>query len=289
MSNGSVSLSNVGKVTSGNVEMLVDPVQGGRILSFIRDGKNILLEAAAVAGTENANNFGATFWPSPQTAWGWPPVAAIDSARYSATTSDGTLLLTSAEGTLPDGAVIVLSKQFAPVLGKDAIDVTYHLRNIGMVPVTLAPWQIARVRANGLTFFRLGSGGVSRDRLATVTVGGVQWYAYDVAVVFEQGQKTFADALGWVAHVEGEYLFVQSYPDVAAGKAAEGEAEMELYADPSHTYVEIEPQGALETILPGGVGTAWTVRFWLTKLPSTLTASSGNGALVTFVEQLISD
>jgi hypothetical protein len=287
MSNGSVKLDHVATITAGDVVMTVDPALGGRILSLSLAGKNILLEASAVADTENANNFGVTYWPSPQAAWGWPPLSALDSEPYSATVSAKSLLLTSAEGALPEGGVIGLTKKYAPVAGKAAIDVTYQLKNIGEVPVTLAPWQIARVRSNGLTFFRLGPDGVSSDKLATITSGGVQWYAYEASVVVEQGQKTFADAKGWVAHIEDRYLFVQSYPDVAPGRAAEGEAEMELYADPSHTYVEIEPQGAVATIAPGRIGAAWTVRFWLTKLPANLTVKSGNAELVTFVEQLI--
>jgi hypothetical protein len=287
MSVGTVSLSQLGKIVAGNVEMTVDPALGARILSFSLEGKNILLEAPAVAGTDNSNNFGVTFWPSPQGAWGWPPIAAIDGETYQGVASNGQLVFTSAAGSLLEGGVIGLTKRFSPVPGKNAIDVTYQLKNIGTVPVTLASWQIARVRTNGLTFFRLGPGGVSSDKLATKTIGGVQWYDYDAAVVVEQGQKTFADAVGWVAHVENQTVFVQSYPDVLAGQAAEGEAEMELYADPSHTYIEIEPQSKVVTIAPGGIGPNWTVRFWLAKLPANLTVEAGNADLVTFVEGLI--
>jgi hypothetical protein len=268
--------------------MTIDPSLGARILTFSLNGNNILLEAPAVAGTDNANNFGVTYWPSPQAAWGWPPIAAIDNEKYDGIVSENELVFTSGEATLLDGGVIALTKRFAPVLGKNAIDVTYQLKNIGKVPVTLAAWQIARVRTKGLTFFRLGVGGVTSDKLATQTIGGVQYYAYDASVVVEQGQKTFADATGWVAHVDGTTVFVQSYPDLSAGQAAAGEAEMELYADPSHTYIEIEPQGKVVTIAAGGIGPAWTVRFWLTKLPSGTTVKPGNAELVTFVEELIS-
>jgi hypothetical protein len=287
MSTGKVTLGEISTITSGNVTMTVEPRTGGRIIGFALGGKDILLPASAVAGTENANNFGVTFWPSPQSAWGWPPVAAIDSLAFSAEGNAAELLLTSQPGTLPDGAVIALTKRFAPVAGKDAVDVTYRLVNQGSVPIRLATWQIARVRAGGLTFFKLGAGGVSSDKLATVTAAGAQWYAYDAAVVVEQGQKTFADATGWVAHLEGDLLFVQAYPDVMPGAAAPGEAEMELYADPSHTYVEIEPQGAVGTIAAGAEGPAWTVRCFLTRLPSNIQAEVGNADLVEFVEQLI--
>jgi hypothetical protein len=288
MSNGSVSLNRLGQINSGDVTMIVDPRLGGRILSFAHAGEDILLPESAVQGTDNANNFGITFWPSPQSTWSWPPQTAIDSDPYAATESGNSLVMTSGEASFPDGAVVILEKRFAPVPGKDAIDVTYQLKNVGKVSVNLATWQIARVRAGGLTFFRLGSGGVSSDKLATVTASGVQWYKYDATVVTAQGQKTFADATGWVAHADGDLIFIQSYPDVAPGAAAAGEAEMELYADPSHTYVEIEPQGAASQIAPGGVGPSWNVRCFLAKLPAQLDTSVGSAALTLFVETLIS-
>lgn len=287
MSTGTDPQGGTQTITSGNVTMTIEPGIGGRIVGFALGGKDILLQASAVAGTENANNFGVTFWPSPQSAWGWPPLAEIDRLAFVSESTDGTVSMTSQQATLPDGAVIALTKRFAPVAGKDAVDVTYQLANKGSVPVTLATWQIARVRAGGLTFFKLGAGGVSSDKLATVTAGGTQWYAYEADVVVAQGQKTFADAVGWVAHLEGDLLFVQAYPDVIAGAAASGEAEMELYADPSHTYVEIEPQGAVGVIAAGAEGPAWTVRFFLTRLPSAIKAEVGSLELVEFVEQLI--
>jgi hypothetical protein len=274
-------------VAAGSLTMTLNPALGARILAFALDGKNILLEASAVAGTENANNFGATFWPSPQSAWGWPPIAAIDNEPYAAAEQNGKLVLTSGEGSLLDESRVTLIKTIAPVLEKSAIDVTYVVNNVGEKAATLAAWQIARVRAGGLTFFRLGEGGVGSDKLSTVTIGRVQWYQYDAATVTTQGQKTFADGKGWVAHVEGDLILVQAFPDVPSGAAAPGEAEIELYADPSHTYVEIEPQGRTEVIARGKSSAPWTVRWSLRRLPAGLEAKLGNTALVAFVESLI--
>jgi stage V sporulation protein SpoVS len=274
-------------IVADGVTMTVAPELGARILGFSLDGKNILLEAQTVAGTENANNFGATFWPSPQSAWGWPPIAAIDHEPYRVVESGRRLVLKSCAGALSGGARIALTKTIAAVEGKSAIDVTYELDNVGDSGVNLAGWQIARVRSGGLTFFRLGEGGVAGDKLATVTLGGVQWYQYDADVVVAQGQKTFADAKGWLAHVDGDLILVQAFADVPAGGAAAGEAEVELYADPSHTYVEIEPQGPVRTLEPGTRSEPWTVRWWLRQLPAGLVAKLGNPELVAFVETLI--
>jgi hypothetical protein len=288
MSGASVSTSTQPLVvTAGSVSMTVAPDVGARILRCSLDGQNLLLDAEAVAGTENANNFGATFWPSPQSAWGWPPIAAIDNAPYAAAHQSGRLVLRSAAGELSDGGKIALTKSIVALKDKSAIDVTYVMDNVGDKKVTLAGWQIARVRAGGLTFFRVGEGGIGSDKLGTVTRSGIQWYQYDASVVVAQGQKTFADAKGWLAHIERDFVLVQAFPDVPMGGAAAGEAEVELYADPSHTYVEIEPQGPALTIEPGTSSRAWTVRWWLRRLPLGLKAELGNPELVAFVETLI--
>lgn len=274
------------RLSAGSSSLSVLPHLGARIIEFALDGQEILLDAAAVAGTENANNFGATFWPSPQSAWGWPPIAAIDREPFAARLVDDRLVLESAPGQLLDGARIGLTKIISPVPGRSAFEITYVMTNYGDRAVALAGWQIARVRAGGLSFFRLGSGGVASDKLSTVTLDGVTWYRYDPVTVVAQGQKTFADATGWLAHLQGDLLFVQSFPDVASGAAADGEAEVELYADPSHTYVELEPQARVTTLLPGQKSEHWTVRWCLQRLPRGLSTDVGSRELVALAESL---
>jgi hypothetical protein len=272
---------------AGSTTMTVLPRLGARIIGFELDGQNVLLDSDAVFGTENQNNFGATFWPSPQAAWGWPPIAALDREPFRSRSIDGRLVLESASGSLLDGTRISLTKTITPVAGASAFEVTYVVTNHGERAAALAGWQIARVRAGGLSFFRLGPGGVASDKLSSVTVAGVQWYAYDPAVVVSQGQKTFADASGWLAHLDGDLLFVQSFPDVAPGAAAAGEAEVELYADPSHTYVELEPQARVMTLLPGQRSEDWTVRWSLQRLPAGISRQVGSRELIALAESLV--
>ncbi|HEY5958208.1 MAG TPA: hypothetical protein VIV60_16705, partial [Polyangiaceae bacterium] len=105
-------------VSTDGLVMTIDPALGARILSFVLDGHNVLLEAPAVAGTDNANNFGATFWPSPQSAWGWPPIAEIDSGEYALSKAGDGYALTSKIGRLLDGSSLRLTKTITPVEGK---------------------------------------------------------------------------------------------------------------------------------------------------------------------------
>ena len=65
-------------------------------------------------------------------------------------------------------------------------------------------------------------------------------------------QKLFADGReGWLAHVDGDALLVKTFAVVPRAAQAPGEAQIEIYATPAHTYVEVEVQGAYETIAPG--------------------------------------
>ena len=41
-------------------------------------------------------NYGSTFWPSPQTAWGWPPVAEIDHGPYRVEVEPAAIVMRSA-------------------------------------------------------------------------------------------------------------------------------------------------------------------------------------------------
>ena len=56
----------------------VDASGGARIVQFSLSGHNILVTQAVVPSA-----FGATFWPSPQSVWNWPPNATIDTVAYS--------------------------------------------------------------------------------------------------------------------------------------------------------------------------------------------------------------
>ena len=55
--------------TAGNTVFAVDAAKAGRIVTFSLAGKNIL----TAAKSSQDNNWGSTFWPSPQSDWNWPP------------------------------------------------------------------------------------------------------------------------------------------------------------------------------------------------------------------------
>jgi hypothetical protein len=80
---------------------------------------------------------------------------------------------------------------------------------------------------------------------------------------------------------------VKSFADTLPAQAAPGEAEIEIYANAGHTYVEVENQGAYVSLAPGAA-TSWRVRWTLRKLDLASTpASAGSAPLLDLVRSLI--
>lgn len=264
----------------GPVTMTIDAANGARITSFAYAGNNVLTTPQV-----NAESYGATFWPSPQAAWDWPPIPAIDTGVYTGAVDASHVLTLTSSGADLSGSQVTVTKRFTPRPDTGAIDVTYALTNVGGTSVHVAPWQISRVAAGGLTFFGKGPGGVISDQIGLLENGGLLWYKNDVTASGPKGsQKAFADGLGWVAHVAGDLLAVHEFADVAPDAAAPGEAEIEIYTGPS-PYVEIEPQGAYQPLAPGASRT-WTVRWFLRQLPPSVVPAAGNATLVAMVKSL---
>ena len=243
--------------------------------------------------------YGSTYWPSPQSSWCpagagcWPPPAAVDSGAYTGGIQQGdAIVLTSAEGALDglSGSTFVVGKRFTAVPESGAVDVTYTLTNTSTtVAVSVAPWQVSRVATGGLTFFGQGTGSVTytpySDPTFAVTPGANDlWYA---SAPLNHDSKAFADGTGWLAHVADKRLLVLiSYPDTQPADTAPGEAELEVFTN--HDYVEIEAQGALVMLPPGGALT-WTVRWKLRQVPGGTTVEAGSPTLAALAASTLAE
>ena len=96
--------------------------------------------------------------------------------------------------------------------------------------------------------------------------------------------KGLADGSGWIAHLTGEGLmYLLAYPDIQPSEAAPGEAEIELFTGQGSGYVEMETQGALTSVAPGGT-LVWTVRWKLRQLPFGGPGTVARSALASFAE-----
>lgn len=273
----------------GEVFFEVTPAVAGRITS-VRLGTTEVLAGSNV----HPNNYGSTFWTSPQSDWGWPPPTAIDSDAHTLMAEDTSFSVigpaVTGTGTVIDQ--VSVTKKFSPDFEKNAIVVEYTINNGGSSAKQLAPWEITRVAPGGLTFFASDTAPFGAEGgLPPVTVtsmAGCYWFQHMAST--PEG-KSFSDGKGWIAHVTpDDLLLVKTFPDVAMGQFAPSEAELEIYstsATPSEgsPYIEVENQGAYLSIPAQGSST-WTVRWYLRRLPDGVTRAPSQ-ALADFVAETI--
>jgi hypothetical protein len=266
----------------GDTVFAVDAAKAGRIATFSLAGKNILTSPK----NSEDNNWGSTFWPSPQSAWNWPPPAEIDPGPYQARNEGASLVLKSPTFPLLGLAV---TKRFTVDAKQAMVTIAYGIANQGQKPCSVGPWEITRVAAGGLTFFPMGEGAPwkgPQELLPLRIEDGVAWLASET-IAAKSDQKVFADGReGWIAHVAGDLLLVKAFADTTPAQAAPGEAEIELYTDPGRTYVEVENQGAYVSLQPGAVST-WPVRWFLRKLDPSISRQPGSPGLLAMVRGLV--
>lgn len=229
--------------------MQVDANVGARIVSFTVDGIETLVAEGAAA------QYGATFWPSPQT-WDWPPTASIpeiDSAPYEAQVENGVLVLLSQ----PTSEGLVVQKSFSGATD-GSIAVVYELQNTGDSSLSVAPWEITRF-AGGITVYPTGPAGqLAESSLMVEEIGDHTWYEYDATTLSGVPKSSGDGAAGWIAHTlsgqqtgSSAVLVLKRFMDLAQADFAPMHGEVEIYADPSGSYMEVEAQGAYRTLSEG--------------------------------------
>jgi len=255
----------------GEARLEVDAARGGRVTALRLGGRNLL-----TAPEVDPINYGSTFWTSPQSAWGWPPVAEIDTAPYAASLERDAIVL---RGPTSAALGVSIEKRFAVDVGRGAFVLTYRIVNRAAAPTQVAPWEVTRMLPNGLTFFATGAARYAPSDLPARELDGVTWIRHDADVIAGH-QKLFADTTeGWIAHVDADALFVKTFAVVPRDAHAPGESQVEVYASTEHRYVEVEQQGACETVEPGGA-LDWTVEWRVRRLPASLPRELGSAALV---------
>lgn len=266
----------------GDTVFAVDATKAGRVVSFSLAGKNVL----TAPKNDEDNNWGSTFWCSPQSDWNWPPPAEMDPNPYAARVEGTTLVL---EGATIPALGLAVNKRFSVDAARGVVAIEYGIVNQGQQARSVAPWEISRVASGGLTFFPMGEGQPWRgfqELLPLTIIDGVAWLPSGTMPA-SADQKAFADGReGWIAHLAGGLLLVKSFPGITAAQAAPGEAEIELYTDANRTYVEVENQGAYVNLAPGA-SLAWPVRWFLRKLDAGIHGAPGSNQLVSLVRGML--
>jgi hypothetical protein len=273
----------------GPATFVVDSLHGARITEASIGADNIL-----VAADVDPGNFGSTCWTSPQRDWGGPPLPEHDTEPYLVSGSGTELEL---RGRPAARSGIAITKRFGIDPRRETFFAEYELDNQGIGDGqsqerrSAAPWEISRHPIGGLTFFPRGDGvQAGRSTLRSVEAEGAIWFAYDPASITDH-QKLFAHgAEGWVAHVDiaRRMLLVKTFPEITVAEQAPDESQIEIYADPTHTYIEVEQQGAYRALEPGECST-WKVAWRLRRLPQALSPVAGSRELLDLVRGLIVD
>jgi hypothetical protein len=264
----------------GDLSLEVDAAQGARVTAFRIGAENIL-----TGNDVNALNFGSTFWTSPQADWNWPPVLEIDSGPYAVSGQGADLLFTSATA---DPLGLAVTKRFMVDPVREVVEIIYGIENRGSAPRTVAPWENSRVPTGGLTFFPVGAGVQPPSTLKVREIEGVVWFDYDAKSITDH-QKMFAHGSeGWLAHIDlpRRMLYLKTFGEIEASAQAPSEAQIEIYADPHHTYIEVEQQGAYRPIAPGA-NVEWSVTWRLRRVPLGLDIVPGNKSLLALVRALV--
>ncbi len=269
-------------ITCANLYFQVDSAKGARIWSFKCDDKEILY----VAG----NDPGSTFWPAPQSVWNWPPPSNLDNKAYSASISGSKITF---KGQTDSKTNLRFYKTMYANEKDTSIIIEYVMKNEKTSAQTWAPWEISRVIGKGMTVFAKGDGEFfyrdqDKNEVLTEEIGGYVWYDQDNNEVCSTDNKYNGDGKGWLAHVvDGDMLFIKKFEDVAASKAAPGEAEVEVYTSVGDTYCELENQGTYASIASKD-SVMWKVRWFARKLPSSVDVSVGSKSLTNYIEAVIS-
>ncbi len=263
----------------------VDPAVGGRISSFKLNGKEVLY-----TNKENGNNWGATFWPAPQSVWGWPPSDTLDSKPYTSKIVGNKLIVSS----LPTKGKTncAFEKTFETNEKDNSVSVTYKIKNTSKDTIALGSWQIARVPSGGLVYFPTGTTPATGDLLPLLSnKNGVSWFDYDSSFIAKDPEaipKLFSDgSQGWLAFASNDaHLLLFKFTDTPADKKAPGEDEIELYTHHENTYTELEPFGPFTKIAPNSAST-WTVKWYVSKLPKTVVVKPGSKSLLEFTKNIM--
>ena len=254
-------------IKAGNVTMTVSAKEGGKIMSYKYDDKEMLSQLRM------ANQYGSTFWTSPQKEWNWPPVTEFDRGAYTdetdAAKSSKSLLLTSQVARkLP----FQIQKEYTPDPKGKYIRVSYTIINKGDAERQVAPWEISRVVADesGLIFFDAPVEGITPAGLIPFKgEAGASWYSFEQA---SQNRKINADGKGWLAYAADGLLMIKKFADLTPSQPAPDEAEIQVYVNQGKTYIELESQGEYKKLAPGESLT-WTVDWYLIPVKDELVPS----------------
>jgi hypothetical protein len=265
-------------VQKNNLELIINPIFGGRIVSFKMNDYEFLVQEK-----DNHESFGSTIWPSPQSIWNWPPLKTLDSEPYKVLKDDSVLEIKSGKDSLTG---LSFTKIIGNSLSDNSLKLDFKVINEEEKSLSVSPWQITRVKKGGILFFPMGEGEqkIKYFPLAkTFEKDGIVWYKSDKNEILDNHRLNTADGKeGWIAYAVDGKLFVKKFQDNKPDKFAPGESEVLFYTSGNADYLEIEVQGVYEK-LEKEKFTNWSVEWFAFNIPQNIIIEAGNNELANFV------
>ncbi len=252
--------------------------EGGRIISFRLGNKELIINKS------EHENFGSTLWTAPQSDWGWPPYATLDSQEYRVEKLGDTLKMTS-KPDLKSG--LQFEKTFLAI-NNHFIRVEYLIRNISAKEKKLGAWEVTRVPCGGLAFFHAGGKGkVPESSLKIDSLqDSVNWVLIDKKPI-PKHQKLFATASeGWLGYAFNDMLFIKQFPDTKPEDYSPKQGEIEIYVNKEKSYAELENHGAYSLLRPGQ-SLSYVVNWFLLPIPEGINSRHPNQQLSIFLTNKI--
>jgi len=267
-------------IQSGDICLQVDPAHGARI-SSLKLADNELLFTASDAQANN--NWGSTFWLSPQSLWGWPPVAAHDSEPYkvlSFTERSVKLQSRSGSGAQVTKEFVLNSRQ------NNRLDLFYTLLAEKNFP-EVAAWEITRVPLNGLAFYSVSGNFIEvpmGEMEYKLDADNIVWQVFTPDAGLPEGKIITHGGDGWLAWVSKGLVYIKLYAPISREEIATGEGDIEIYVSDKLPYAELEVQSAARS-LKKGEQLQWQVSWVILPLPENVAPVSGNPKLLALVRE----
>jgi hypothetical protein len=263
-----------------HISIEIDPDLGGRVISAKLDDQELLLQER-----KELLNWGSTFWLAPQKLWNWPPPAAIHLGSYTAKIHGDSLKLTS---EIDEQFACRVSKTFLFNEDRNCLEIEYRIINEADTALEVGPWEITVVPAKGAkVFFARGEEPIgANSNLVFEDKEGIAWFDYDDAALMD-AQKIYNNATqGWLAHINGDMLFVKSFDIIPANSLAPGQGNVEVYVSKKFEYIELENHGKYLRI-PAGDSLTYKVKWYFRKLPAEIQKGSYSVELINFVRKVV--
>lgn len=245
---------------ASGVALEVDANVGGRVVEFSRGGRNALFSIDEAGG----ENWGSTFWTSPQSAWNWPPPAEIDREAYRVVDGGSVVSLKSEPSRLLGVSV---EKTFS-MSSDGVVTIDYAITNERLKACSVAPWEVTRVPRRGSSFFQKGGNVGARAQFPIPSfdeADGIVWVDHGSTVAGDRKLHALGPCT-WLAHAANGLLFVKTFDGAPSGREAPDEAAVEIFVSAKPPYVELEQQGTYGRIEPGE-SLGWRVTWRLVELP----------------------